>query len=116
MQANGPRQQPCWAVRAQLQQGNELIDCESGLLDQRSQRTLGDGPMIGNYEPAMGRVAMPKNGVASALPITFATELFERPNHLAGGDARKLAQTATSTSSSLMLGGIGSPCSLRLSR
>jgi len=72
--------------------------------------------VIGNYEPTVGRVAMPKNDVASALPIALVTELFERPNHFAGGDTRKLVQTATSTSSSLMLGGIGSPCSLRLSR
>jgi len=72
--------------------------------------------MIGNYEAAMGRVTATKNDVASALPITLVTELFERPNHRAGGDARKLAQTATSTSSSLILGGIGSPRSLRLSR
>lgn len=38
----------------------------------------------------MGRVAMPKNDVASALPITLVAELFERPNHLAGREAEML--------------------------
>jgi len=99
-----------------LQQSNELLDCDAGLSDQRSQRTLGDRPMVRNYKATVGWVTTPKNDVTAALPIALVPELLERSNDLAGGDARKLAQTATSTSSSLMLGGIGSPCSLRLSR
>jgi hypothetical protein len=54
--------------------------------------------------------------VASALSIPPVTELLECADRLARGDARQLAQTATSTSSSLMAGGMASPRSLRLSR
>jgi len=72
--------------------------------------------MIGDYEATVRRIAMPKDDMASALPITLVTELLECPDRLARGDARQLAQTATSTSSSLMVGGMASPRSFRLSR
>jgi len=92
-----------------------MIDCETGLTDQGSQRALRERAMFRNYETSVRRIAVPKNNVASALTVALVAQLLECPDCLAGGDARQLAQTATSTSSSLIAGGIGSPRSLRLS-
>jgi hypothetical protein len=54
--------------------------------------------------------------VAAPLAVSLVADALEDANRLAGRDARELAQTATSTSSSWMDGGIGSSRSLRLSR
>jgi hypothetical protein len=59
---------------------------------------------------------MTQNDVATALPVDFVSDVNERPHHLTSGDARQLAHTATSTNSSSIAGGTGSPRSFRLSR
>ena len=99
-----------------LEQSHELIDSEAGFAEERTQRALCESAMLRNYQTPVRRISVTQDHVAAALPIALVTELLERPDRLAGGDARQLAQTATSTSSSLMAGGMGSPRSLRLSR
>jgi hypothetical protein len=50
------------------------------------------------------------------LAVEDVAELAERPGDVAARDDGKLAQTAISTVSSEIAGGIGSPWALRLSR
>ncbi len=59
---------------------------------------------------------MAENDVASGLVVLFVANLRKRPNGFATGYNRQLAQRATSTVSSQMVGGIGSPCFFKLSR
>lgn len=99
-----------------LQECNEFVYGETCLPDQRTQRSLGESAVVGNHEPPMGRIAVAEHDVASALAVLFIAEAFEDSKGLATRYAGQLAQTATSTSSSLMGGGIGSPRSFRLSR
>ncbi len=103
------------AARA-LERGDELIDSESGLSEKGTQCAFGEGAVLWNDKASVRRISVPQDHVAAALAVALVTELLERPNRLAGRDARQLAQTATSTNSSLIAGGMGSPRSLRLSR
>jgi hypothetical protein len=101
---------------ARLQQRDEFIDRQAGLADECAEGALGNDPVIRDYEAPVRSIAMAKHDVAAPLAISLIPDPLERPDNLSPGDAGKLAQTATSTSSSLMDGGIGSPRALRLSR
>jgi len=111
---DGPVQ---WLVgRRALQKCSELVDREAGFADEGSQSALREGSMVGNNQAPMRSVAMPENDMASALSILLVTDSLEGANRFATRDDRELAQTATSTSSSWIEGGMGSSRSLRLSR
>jgi len=111
---DGPVQ---WLVgRRALQKCSELVDREAGFADECSQRALCEGSMVGNNQASMRSVAMPENDMASALSILLVADSLEGANRFATRDDRELAQTATSTSSSWIEGGMGSSRSLRLSR
>ena len=106
-----------WLVgRRALQKCSELVDREAGFADEGSQSALREGSMVGNNQAPMRSVAMPENDMASALSILLVTDSLEGANRFATRDDRELAQTATSTSSSWIEGGMGSSRSLRLSR
>ena len=49
---------------------------------------------------------MPQNDMAAALAIPFVAEALEHTNRVPGRNRRQLAQTATSTNSSLIVGGL----------
>lgn len=51
---------------------------------------------------------MSKDDVASALAVELETEALEGADHLCAGHRGQLAQTAISTTSSSIVGGIGS--------
>ena len=59
---------------------------------------------------------MAQNEVAARLMIKFVPDFLERSNKGLPRNEGKPTQTFTSTISSPMEGGIGSPCFLRLSR
>lgn len=59
---------------------------------------------------------MPEDHMTTALAIPLVPEAFEHADSVSSRYGRELAQTATSTNSSWIDGGIGSSRSLRLSR
>src|SRR5213593_3964757 len=59
---------------------------------------------------------MPQDHVAGGLVIDFVTEPLKRPHRVAARAGRKPAHGETSTNSSVIGGGIGSPCFFRLAR
>ena len=106
-----------WLVgRRASEKCSELVDREAGFADQGTQRALCEGPVIRNYQASMRSVTVAKNDMASTLSILLVADLPEGTNCFATRDDRKLGQTATSTSSSWIEGGIGSSRSLRLSK
>jgi hypothetical protein len=60
-----------------------------------------------------GRV--PHYDVTAGLMVDLIAEFAQGLGHIATRDHRQSAQTATSTTSSVMAGGTGSPCLARLS-
>jgi len=64
--------------------------------------------MIRNNEAPVRAFRVPQNNVASALAIYLVTQAFEGANCLCPRNNGELAQTATSTTSSSIGGGIGS--------
>lgn len=99
-----------------LQKGNELLYCKPRLPDKGPERTLRDFTVIGNHQPAVGRKNIPQDHVASASAIQFVAQLVKRRDGFLPGNPGDRAQTATSTISSPIDGGIGSPWARRLSR
>ena len=65
--------------------------------------------VIGDNEPAKWRVGLTQGDVTSLLVIHSVPDLREGANRVPAGDDREPRHTRTSTTSSSMLGGIGSP-------
>ena len=59
---------------------------------------------------------MTQNDVAPMLLVEFVSKLSECLDGLTAGNHRQFHPIATSITSSVMLGGIGSPCFFRLLR
>jgi hypothetical protein len=70
--------------------------------------------MIGHSEAAAVRV--PEDDVASCLVIDLIADVGEYFHCFLSGTDWKLAHVGTSTISSVIGGGMGSPCFLRLAR
>ncbi len=64
----------------------------------------------------MRRGRLTQDDVAAGLVVNFVPEFAKRADRVAAGDDRQSRQTATSTTSSVMAGGIGSPCLDKLSK
>ncbi len=96
-------------------ESNEILDADAGFPNQGAEGSLPDFAMIGNGETAMRRLRMAEDDVAAALSVDLVTEPPERRNDLSTGDSGKGAHTATSMISSLIVGGMGSSRSRRLS-
>jgi hypothetical protein len=64
----------------------------------------------------MGRGRMSHYDMAAGLVVDLIAEFAQGLGHVATGNHRQSAQTATSTTSSVMAGGTGSPCLFRLTR
>jgi hypothetical protein len=70
--------------------------------------------MVGHREPA--HLWMAQDDVAAGLMVHLVAELLKGADGLLAGASRKPAHPEISTISSLMGGGTGSPCFLRLAR
>lgn len=101
---------------ARLEQGGELVRGQAGVADEGAQGALGQFRVVGHREAAVRGLAVPQNDVAAGLVVNFVAELPERADSGPAGDDREPGQTATSTISSVMAGGTGSPCLARLAR
>lgn len=64
----------------------------------------------------MWRILMAQYDVPTGLVVHHIAELLERPDRFSTGDGRQAGQSGSSTVSSHIDGGIGSPCLRRLSR
>ena len=108
---------PCWTARLSLpaNQADELVNGDAGLSNERPERSLAHFAVVWNGEAAMRRFRMAKDDVAAPLPVDFVPQPPERSNDLSTGNPREDAHTATSMISSLMVGGMGSSRSRRLS-
>lgn len=65
--------------------------------------------MIGDDEATMGLLDVSEYDMAAPLAVNLVAKLPKGRDGFASGNAREFAHTATSTSSSPMGGGIGSP-------
>jgi hypothetical protein len=72
--------------------------------------------MVGNCQPPVWRVCLPKHNVATALMIECVADLAQSLDDLAARQDGELAHTMTSTISSEMEGGTGSPWACKLSK
>lgn len=99
-----------------LEEAGELVYGEAGFPDEAAQGALGELGMEGDGEAAVGRVLVAENDVAAGLAIEAIADAGEGFDCFAAGERRELHPTGTSTISSWMPGGIGSPWCLRLSR
>ena len=98
------------------QQLSELLAIQPYLTQDRHQGPYRDLLVIGDHNSPMGRVNMTQNNMAASLPIEFISDSLQRLHQLAPRNPRQIAHPATSTISSEIGGGIGSPCACRLSR
>jgi hypothetical protein len=94
----------------------ELLHRDARLANQGAKRSFADLAMVRNGKAAMRRLRMPEDNMAAALAIDFIPEPPEGGDGFSARDPRKDAHKATSTTSSEMDGGMGSPRSCRLSR
>jgi hypothetical protein len=66
--------------------------------------------MVGNRKASVRRHGVSKYHVASVLDVEFVPGLSECADCIAAGHDRQFRLLVTSTTSSRMLGGKGSPC------
>jgi hypothetical protein len=99
-----------------LKKPSELFHRKPGLSNQRSQGSFGQFLMVGNGKASVRRVGASKDDVAPVLLVEFVSGLPECPDGGATGNHRQLHPPETSMTSSIMLGGTGSPCFRRLFR
>jgi hypothetical protein len=79
---------------------DELIDRDSGLADQGSERALRDFSMIGDGQPTKWRGRVPKDDVTALQAVDLLPEPPKGRDRFATRDARAGAHTATSMTSS----------------
>src|SRR6266511_2115093 len=100
--------------RTESKQFAELFPGDAGLADKGAERAFGQLAMIGNSQTPTRW--MPQDDVAASLVVHFVTEFSESFDRVCTGTDRQAVHTGTSTISSVMPPGIGSPCFLRLAR
>src|SRR3712207_4113362 len=98
------------------EQSFEFVYCQAGLPGDGPQRTSGHFFVVGHGDASVGWRCSSENDVAATPPILFMPDFLQCFHHLASGDTRQGAHTLTSTTSSVIGGGMGSPCASRLSR
>jgi hypothetical protein len=99
-----------------LQEGHECLDRETSFANQTTQGALGELFVVRDGQATVWRVSVAENDVAAGLTIFAVADLEECSHCLATRDDRETRQIAISTVSSLIGGGIGSPCVFRLRR
>ena len=102
-----------WTVGSQ--QLFELINRQPHFSNDGSQCALGYFFMIRHNDAAMGRLILAKHQVAPTLPVERIAQCGERLHDLSARHDWQFAHGYTSTTSSEIGGGIGSPCASRLS-
>ena len=98
------------------EQGFEFIDGESGFSNDGSQSSFGELVVVRNGKTTKWFDRLTEDDVAAALVIKFITDLPQRADNFSARDDWQPAQSATSTNSSEMEGGIGSSCFRKLAR
>jgi hypothetical protein len=99
-----------------LEKPCEFVHGETCFPNQRSERTFGKLFVIGNRQTPVRRIYVPDNDVASVLLVKFVSHPAKCANSVAAGYYRQFHRLETSTTSSSMPGGTGSPCLTRLFR
>ena len=97
-------------------QRNELVHRQARIANYRTKRPPGDLLMVGDRQTAMRYGGLPQDDVAAGLVVDLIAEFSHRPDQFSAGDRGKLAHNSTSTTSSVIAGGIGSLCLRRLSK
>ena len=87
---------------------DELIEGQAGVPAESAQCAFGQWIVQGDGQAAVGRIRVPEDDMAADPAKRFDCPLT--------GDRRQLHPAGTSTTSSSMPRGMGSPCSRRLSR
>lgn len=86
----------------------EFIHGEPRFAKERAKGSLGDVRMVRDDETSMRAFVMAQDDVASPLAVDLVSQALEGPDGLRTRDVGQFAQTATSTTSSSIDGGIGS--------
>ena len=97
-----------------LEELDELFLGQTGIADQSAERAFGKLTMVGDCQPTTGRMA--KDDVAAGLMIHFVGDLAKGAHGVRARTDWQAAHTETSTISSVIPPGIGSPCFSRLWR
>ncbi len=98
------------------EQLEEFVHGQACFSDQGAEGPFGQLPVIRDGEPALRRPTMTENDMTSRLMVHRVPEAREGANCILPGHNRQLRQSWTSTTSSVIAGGIGSACFLRLVR
>jgi len=98
-----------------LQERREVVGRDSGLTNQSAKRSSGEFFVGGHGQAPMRFGRVPQYDMTAGLMVDLIAEFAQGLGHVATGDRRQSAQTATSTTSSVMAGGTGSPCLAKLS-
>ena len=85
----------------------EFPNGQACLSDDRTQRPLGNFLMVGNGQASVWWGLLPQNHVATALPVEHITDLTHSIHHFATRNDRHCTHGLTSTTSSVMGGGMG---------
>jgi hypothetical protein len=99
-----------------LEKRREVVGRDSSLTNQSTKRPFGKFLVVRHGQATMWFGRMSHYDVTAGLMVYFIAEFAQSLGHVAAGNYRQSAQTATSTTSSVMAGGTGSPCLARLSR
>lgn len=99
---------------ARSQQFGKLLPRQTGLANERAERAFGQLWMIGHGQTAARSVS--KDDVAAGWMVHRVAGAPESLDRVRAGTHGQAAHTGTSTISSVMAAGIGSPCFLRLAR
>jgi hypothetical protein len=97
-----------------LQQLSKLFHCKPSLANQSSKSPFRPLFVIWNGKAPMRGIAAPEKDVAAVLLIDFVSGFSECLDCLGAGNNRQPHPPTTSMTSSIMLGGTGSPCFLKL--
>jgi hypothetical protein len=97
-----------------LEQFRELFFGQACVSNQRTKRAFRKLAVIGHGQAAARRVT--DNNVAAGLMILGVTDFAKALDGVRARTHRKATHTLTSTMASVMGGGMGSPCFLRLAR
>lgn len=99
-----------------LKEISKFLKCQTDLVNDVSQSSFGDSFVVGHSDATKRREDLPENHVAALLMVELVPDLTENFGEFAARKRRQMIQADTSTISSEMGGGTGSPCFARLSR
>jgi hypothetical protein len=103
-----------YGVVALLQKPRELFYCKSSLPNERPKSSFSHFFVVGNGKTPVRWIGASKDDVAPVLLIEFVSGFSECLDRVTARNHWQLHPPETSITSSIMLGGTGSPCLRRL--